>query len=115
VLLLQILAHLAVDTELIQLFKESDDVFKAIAAKWLKKPASTITPEERKQVKTLTYGILYGGSGNLFVEEFGVSLQKAQSMSESLLKGFPMLSRFIEQTLEYDCLRIISRSIVSRD
>jgi DNA polymerase I len=56
---LRIMTHVAGEDKMAQWFRDGKDVHLAVAALRLKKPESEVTKAERKEAKTVNFGIIY--------------------------------------------------------
>ena len=56
--------------------------------------------ERRSQAKSILLGILYGRGVPSIAEQLGVSTKKAQQIKDSVMKGFPAIRKFEEDSLE---------------
>ena len=91
---LRILAHMSQDSTLLQILgPDNPDVFKAIAAKWKKKPVTDIDQSERTQVKQIAYGILYGISSKALSEQLEISQDEAFEFMTSFMDTYPGVQR----------------------
>lgn len=86
---LRVLAHLSNDRSLIDIFKTQEDVFVAIAAKWNKVPATSVTEKLRDNVKQICYGIIYGMGTKSLSTAMKCDEAEASNLSESFHKAYP--------------------------
>lgn len=75
---IRVLAMYTHDPELIRIFNSGEDLHSAVGEQILKKPASQITEEERAHIKTMHFGIAYGGGPDMVAEGTGMSREEAQ-------------------------------------
>jgi DNA polymerase I-like protein with 3'-5' exonuclease and polymerase domains len=80
---LRIAAFLADEKNLLRLYAMGQDVHMAMAMKMTGKPASLVTPEERKKAKAVNFGFLYGMGWAKFVLtaflNYGVHVSEEES------------------------------------
>lgn len=84
----RLMAHFSGDQRLLDILHQGGDVFKQVAAGWLGKSASDITPEERSGAKRICYSLIYGvGSGKL-APDLGISRHQANELKASFMKEY---------------------------
>ena len=98
---LRIIAALSKEDNMIQAFKDGEDIHASTAARVFNVPLDEVTREQRSNAKTVNFGIIYG------VSAFGLSNQTSLSRSESkelidtYYKTYPKLSSYIADQVEY--------------
>ncbi|XP_026746857.1 DNA polymerase nu-like [Trichoplusia ni] len=90
----RVFAHAAADKELQHALASSDDLFRVLSAKWLKKSESEVSAEERERTKRLVYASLYGAGAGKLREILGVSHDQAPDVAASFHRTFPSLKSF---------------------
>jgi hypothetical protein len=95
---LRILAHFSADSDLSRAFEAGEDVFRAMAGRWLRKAEAAVSPAERNQVKQICYALIYGAGPALVAEQAGVSVEAAQQMMKDFLRTFPGVQKFLLRT-----------------
>jgi DNA polymerase-1 len=96
---LRILAHVADEQVLKDIFERGEDVHAATAAEVLKLPASKIGPGERSKAKAVNFGIVYGLSAHGLSEQLDIPHEEAGEYIENYLGRFPAVQKFIESTI----------------
>jgi DNA polymerase-1 len=96
---LRILAHVADEQVLKDIFERGEDVHAATAAEVLKLPAEEIGPGERSKAKAVNFGIVYGLSAHGLSEQLDIEHDEAAAYIENYLGRFPAVQRFIESTI----------------
>ncbi|WIA38253.1 hypothetical protein OEZ86_001594 [Tetradesmus obliquus] len=98
---LRIMAHASQDDALMAAFgSECGDVFRALGAKWLKKPEAEVTPTEREAMKRCCYGLLYGmGSGRLG-QQLRLRHSQAVAMAADFKQSLAGVGRYFEAVKE---------------
>lgn len=74
---LVVLAHLSGDKNLCGAFNEGTDVHKSTAALIYKVPAEAVTPEMRRNAKTLNFGLMYGMGAFSLAKDLKISRAQA--------------------------------------
>ena len=103
-------AHLSKDRKMKEAFMNGKDIYATIASLAFHKPYEeckefrpdgTVNPvgkERRTQAKSIVLGILYGRQIPSIGEQLGVSTKEAQGIYDAVLKAFPELAQFIEDS-----------------
>ncbi|NDI97858.1 DNA polymerase I [Flavobacterium sp. LaA7.5] len=97
---LRIIAALSGDPEMVNAFKNGEDIHASTAAKVFNVALEDVTREQRSHAKTVNFGIIYG------VSAFGLSNQTSLSRSESkdlidaYYKTYPTLKQYIQDQIE---------------
>ena len=96
---LRILAHVAGEDVLKQIFERDEDVHAATAAEVLKLSPHQIGPGERSRAKAVNFGIVYGLSAHGLSEQLQIPHEEAAEYIESYLARFPAVRAFIGRTI----------------
>lgn len=97
---LRILAHLAQDEILVGAFKGGEDIHTRTATEIFGLPHESITPDMRRQAKTVNFGIIYGISPYGLSVELGIPLEKAKELIERYFERHKGVKDFIERNLK---------------
>lgn len=99
------------DPKMIQAYKEGKDLYAEIAALSFNttyenclefRPDGTTNPEgknRRSQAKSILLGVLYGRGVPSIAEQLGTTTKKAQAIKDSVMKGFPAIEEFEQDSL----------------
>jgi DNA polymerase-1 len=96
---LRILAHVAGEDVLKEIFERGEDVHAATAAEVLKLSPEDVGPGERSRAKAVNFGIVYGLSAHGLSEQLDIAHEEAAEYIERYLSRFPAVQRFIERTI----------------
>ncbi|HEX7290257.1 MAG TPA: DNA polymerase, partial [Conexibacter sp.] len=97
---LRILAHIAGEEVLKEIFRRGEDVHTATAAAILRVPPEQLDAGSRSKAKMVNYGIVYGLSAFGLSDRLGIEREEAQEFIDRYLEGFPAVKRFIADTIE---------------
>lgn len=86
---MRILAHLSQDPALLQVMKSEKDIFIAIAARWNKICADSVTETLRNGTKQICYGIVYGMGMKSLAESLKCTEQEAKLVAEQFHAAYP--------------------------
>lgn len=97
---LRLLAHLAGEEALQEIFRTGQDVHTATAAKVFSLPPDQLTPGHRSKAKMVNYGIVYGLSAYGLSDRLNISREEAQEIIDAYLAQFPGIRGFIESSID---------------
>ena len=97
---LRLLAHIASEDVLKEIFRRGEDVHTATACRVFNVEPGQIDPGMRSKAKMINYGIVYGLSAYGMADRLDIPQDEAAEFIERYMAGFPAVARFIEQTIE---------------
>jgi DNA polymerase-1 len=97
---LRLLAHIAGEEVLKEIFRRGEDVHTATACRVFGVTPEQIDPGMRSKAKMINYGIVYGLSAYGMADRLDIPQSEADEFIQRYLAGFPAVGRFIEQTIE---------------
>jgi DNA polymerase-1 len=95
---LRVAAHVSQDAALLAAFRRGDDIHAATAAVVLGIPADQVTKEQRRQAKSVNFGILYGQGAFGLTRTTGFTLAEAENFIQAYFERLPGLKRYIDDT-----------------
>ncbi|MGN1269851.1 MAG: DNA polymerase I [Clostridia bacterium] len=97
---LRILAHISKDTNMIDAFKNGEDIHKQVASKVFNVPLEEVTKEQRTAAKAVNFGIVYGISGFGLAEQLGIGRKKAEQYIQQYLEKYKGVQEFMTFIVE---------------
>ena len=97
---LRLLAHIAGEDVLKEIFRRGEDVHTATACRVFNVSPDQIDPGMRSKSKMINYGIVYGLSAYGMADRLDIPQEEAAQFIERYMAGFPAVARFIEETIE---------------
>ncbi|HEX6971446.1 MAG TPA: DNA polymerase I [Limnochordia bacterium] len=94
---LRVLAHIAEDENLIEAFRNGEDIHSKTAAEIFAPGAETVTPAMRSAAKAVNFGIVYGISSFGLARGTGLSQSEAQRYIDAYFERYPGVKRYMEQ------------------
>ena len=95
---LRLLAHVTGDPALMEAFLADADVHAATAARVFDVPLSEVTPDQRRQAKTINFAVIYGQSGFSLAATLGVDTPTATQWIKDYFENLPGVKRYIDET-----------------
>lgn len=97
---LRVLAHLSQDPTLLAAFRAGEDIHARTAGLLFDKEPQSITPEERRNAKTINFGLIYGMGAQKLARELRISLKEAQEFMARYFEKFEALKAFYESIVD---------------
>ena len=98
---LRILAHIAGEDALKEIFSRGEDIHAATAAGIIGADPNKVSPGERSKAKMVNYGIAYGLSAYGLADRLNIEQEEAQAYIDRYFERFPAVKRYIEETIEF--------------
>jgi DNA polymerase I len=96
---LRVLAHIADEPVLKEIFLRGEDVHTATASKVFSTPPEQLDLGQRSQAKMINYGIVYGLSDFGLADRLGIPREEAKEIIDTYLERFPAVRAFIDGTI----------------
>ncbi len=93
---LRLLAHIAGEDVLKEIFRKGEDVHTATAEQIL---GGKPDPGTRSKAKMVNYGIVYGLSAYGLADRLQIEQEEAQAFIDAYLDRFPAVKKFIDETI----------------
>ncbi|MFW6102499.1 MAG: DNA polymerase I [Chloroflexota bacterium] len=95
---LRVLAHLSGDTGLIAAFVHDEDIHAMTASKVFGIPADEVTPEMRRNAKTVNFGVVYGMSDYGLEQATNLSREEASQFIALYFETYPKVKEYLDET-----------------
>lgn len=96
---LRIIAALARDRHMLEAFNSGHDIHAATAAKIYHLPIEEVSKDQRRNAKSVNFGIVYGISAFGLSEQLGIARKEASALIEEYFAQYPDIRRFIDQSI----------------
>lgn len=96
---LRVLAHLSGDKNLVDAFRNGEDIHLRTASEIFHSAPQLVTPEMRRAAKAINFGIVYGQSANGLSQELGISRTEAAAYIKKYFAACPGVKTWSEQTV----------------
>ena len=94
---LRILAHMSGDRELIEAYRENEDIHRITASKVFHTPFEDVTPLQRRNAKAVNFGIVYGISSFGLSQGLDISRKEASEYIEAYFRTYPGIKSFLDR------------------
>jgi DNA polymerase-1 len=97
---LRVLAHIAGEDVLRDIFRRGGDVHTETASKVFELPPERLDVGMRSKAKMVNYGIVYGLSAYGLADRLGIGQDEAQEFIDRYLDRFPRVAQFMKDAVE---------------
>jgi DNA polymerase-1 len=97
---LRVLAHIAGEEVLKDIFRRGEDVHTETASKVFELPAEQLDVGMRSKAKMVNYGIVYGLSAFGLADRLQIEQSEAQEFIDRYLERFPAVAQFMKDAVE---------------
>lgn len=94
---LRVLAHMSQDPTLLQAFREGKDIHASTAALIYNVATDAVTPEQRRNAKTINFGLIYGMGAQKLAQELKISTNEAKDFITHYFSHLKHLKLFYEE------------------
>ena len=91
---LRVLAHMSGDENLIEAYREAEDIHRMTASKVFHVPLEEVTPLQRRNAKAVNFGIVYGISSFGLGQDLGISRKEAEAYIQQYFETYPGIHEF---------------------
>ena len=97
---LRIMAHLSGDASLTQAFAAGEDIHRATAAEVFGVPIAEVTSDQRRYIKAVNFGLIYGMSAFGLAAQLGIERAAAQQFIDRYFTRYPGVAEYMQRTRE---------------
>ncbi|RLP95394.1 DNA polymerase I [Micromonospora sp. BL4] len=96
---MRIMAHLSSDDALIEAFNSGADFHAATASSVFGVPVDEVTPDQRRKIKAMNYGLAYGLSAFGLSQQLSINTEEARGLMENYFAGFGGVRDYLQQVV----------------
>lgn len=97
---LRIMAALSNDAQMIEAFRNNQDIHAITASKIYKIPLSEVTSDMRRKAKTANFGIIYGISAFGLSQRLNIPRTEAKELIDGYFETFPDVKKYMDLSIE---------------
>ncbi|SDR66119.1 DNA polymerase I [Polaribacter sp. KT25b] len=98
---LRIIAALSEEENMINAFKNGEDIHASTAAKVFNVPLDEVTREQRSNAKTVNFGIIYGVSAFGLSNQTDLSRSEAKELIDTYYETYPKLKAYMSAQVDF--------------
>ena len=97
---LRVLAHMAHDENMLNAFRNDEDIHREVASRVFDIPFDEVTKEQRSRAKAVNFGIVYGITGFGLAQQIGCGRKEADNYIESYLEKYSGIKDYMNRVVE---------------
>jgi DNA polymerase I len=97
---LRIIAALSKDEQMMEAFRQNQDIHAITASKIYKVGIGEVTPDQRRKAKTANFGIIYGISVFGLSQRLNIPRSEAKELIDGYFESFPKVKAYMDQSIE---------------
>jgi DNA polymerase I len=98
---LRIIAALSGEENMMEAFRNGEDIHKSTAAKVFNVALEDVTREQRSHAKTVNFGIVYGVSAFGLSNQTSLSRSESAALIEAYYQTYPRLKSYIQEQIDF--------------
>ena len=98
---LRIIASVSEDEGMMQAFRAGMDIHTATAAKIYSLQPDEVTKDQRRNAKSVNFGIIYGISAFGLSEQLGIPRREAADIIDQYFTTFPRIKTYMDSTIQF--------------
>jgi DNA polymerase-1 len=98
---LRIMAHLSKDPALLKAFRDGADIHRATAAEVFGVSLDEVTTDQRRYIKAVNFGLMYGMSAFGLAQQLGIERSAAGQFIERYFQRYPGVAAYMQATREF--------------
>lgn len=97
---LRVLAHMSNDEQLIEAYRQDEDIHRITATKVFHTPFEEVTDLQRRNAKAVNFGIVYGISSFGLSQDLSITRKEAAAYIDQYFATYPSVKEFLDRLVE---------------
>jgi len=97
---MRIMAHLSEDEGLIAAFHSGEDLHTTVGSRVFGVPPEEVTPEMRRRIKAMSYGLVYGLSAFGLSQQLGIDTDEARALMDEYFARFGGVRDYLARSVD---------------
>ena len=98
---LRLIAEISKDEAMLEAFQAGHDIHQATAAKVYGKTLDEVTPDERRNAKTVNFSIIYGAGATNLSQQLNIKRKEATELISNYFAQYNGLKTYMDETVEF--------------
>lgn len=98
---LRLIAHMSGDEAMLEAFREGKDIHRATAARVYGVPYEKVSPEQRRNAKTVNFSIIYGAGATNLSRQLDMGRKEAGELISAYFAQYAGLKKYIDDTVAF--------------
>ncbi|MBN9644590.1 DNA polymerase I [Corynebacterium mendelii] len=96
---MRVMAHVSGDEGLIEAYRQGEDLHNYVGSKVFDVPVDNVTPDLRRKVKAMSYGLAYGLSAFGLAGQLSISAKEAKEIMDTYFQRFGGVKAYLDQVV----------------
>ncbi|WJZ02496.1 DNA polymerase I [Corynebacterium freiburgense] len=97
---MRVMAHLSADEGLVEAYRKGEDLHNYVGSKVFDVGIDQVTPELRRRVKAMSYGLVYGLSAFGLGQQLGIPAGEAKGIMENYFARFGGVKKYLDEVVD---------------
>jgi DNA polymerase-1 len=97
---LRLIAEISGDEAMLEAFQKGHDIHQATAARVYEVPLEDVTPDQRRNAKTVNFSIIYGAGATNLSKQLGIKRTEASELIANYFKQYQGLKNYMDDQIE---------------
>lgn len=97
---LRLIAEIANEEQMLDAFIKGHDIHKATAAGVYNVPIDEVTPDQRRNAKTVNFSIIYGAGSTNLSRQLGIKRADAKDLIDQYFARYAGLKKYMDETVQ---------------
>ncbi|MFF5258278.1 DNA polymerase I [Actinomadura viridis] len=111
---LRVMAHLSQDPTLLAAFESGEDLHTTMAARVFGVAADGVTPDMRRKIKAMSYGLAYGLSAFGLARQLGIAVAEARPLMDAYFARLGGVRDYLDRVVEEARRTGYTRTVLGR-
>ncbi|NVI88621.1 DNA polymerase I [Actinomadura sp. BRA 177] len=111
---LRVMAHLSQDPTLLAAFESGEDLHATMAAQVFQVAAEAVTPDMRRKIKAMSYGLAYGLSAFGLAKQLGIPMAEARPLMDAYFARLGGVRDYLDHVVAEARVTGYTRTILGR-
>ena len=98
---LRLIAEISGDEAMLDAFQKGHDIHQATAARVYAIPLEEVTPDQRRNAKTVNFSIIYGAGATNLSRQLGIKRTEASELIGNYFKEYSGLKQYMDKQIEF--------------
>ncbi|QKG20238.1 DNA polymerase I [Actinomadura verrucosospora] len=111
---LRVMAHLSQDPTLVAAFASGEDLHSTMAARVFQVAPDAVTPDMRRKIKAMSYGLAYGLSAFGLAKQLGIPMAEARPLMDAYFARLGGVRDYLEEVVAEARVTGYTRTLLGR-
>jgi DNA polymerase-1 len=98
---LRLIAHISNDEAMLEAFQKGQDIHRATAARVYGVDIDEVTPDQRRNAKTVNFSIVYGAGATNLSQQLKIKRTEAKKLIDNYFEQYHGLKKYFDDTVQF--------------